>query len=188
MSLTKILIQLKKGKTMKTFLGIIILILATMNFVNAQIASNGNYTLTQTVIANGGASGAGASFGGNYSIEGTIGQSAAGTNQQGSNYNFKPGFWAAQRLAPTAASVSITGRILTANGRGIRNARLILTAPSGENRIVLSGTFGYFHFSEIPAGETYILSVSSKRFTFSNPTQVISVTENIEDANFVAEP
>ncbi len=154
----------------------------------AQIAAGGNYTLTQSVIANGGTSGNGSSIGGNYSIEGTIGQSVAGTNQQNANYKFKPGFWTSPPLAPTAASVSITGKILTANGRGIRNARLILTAPSGENRIVLSGTFGYFHFSEIPAGETYILSVSSKRFTFANPTQVISVTENIEDANFVAEP
>ncbi len=138
----------------------------------AQIASNGNYTLTQTVIANGGASGNGASISGNYSIEGTIGQSAAGTNQQAATFNFKPGFWTAQPLAPTAAAVSITGRILTASGRGIRNVRVTLTAPSGEVRTVISSSFGYFRFNEVAAGETYICSVFAKRYTL-NPESAL---------------
>ncbi len=172
---------------MKTLLGIIILILAVTNMTNAQIASGGNYTLTQTTIANGGANGNGASISGNYSIEGTIGQSAAGTNQQAATFNFKPGFWTAQPHAPTASSVSIVGRILTANGRGIRNVRITLASPSGETRTVISSPFGYFRFNEVLAGETYIFSVFAKRFTFANPTQVISVMEDIDGLNFVAE-
>jgi Carboxypeptidase regulatory-like domain len=155
--------------------------------INAQIATGGNYTLTKTAIANGGTSGNGASIGGNYSIEGTIGQSAAGTNEQNAIYNFKTGFWTAQPLAPTASSVLISGRILTANGRGIRNVRVTLTAPSGEIRTVISSSFGYFRFDEIAAGETYIFRVFAKRFTFANPTQVITATENLDDVNFVAE-
>jgi hypothetical protein len=153
---------------------------------SAQIAGNGSYTLTQSAIANGGASGNGASIGGIYSIEGTTGQSAAGTNQQAAIFNFKPGFWTAQPLAPTAASVSVVGRILTASGRGIRNVRVTLTAPSGETRTVLSSTFGYFRFTEVLAGETYIFSVSAKRYTFAQPTLVVSVDEDLTDLNFVA--
>jgi Carboxypeptidase regulatory-like domain len=153
---------------------------------NAQIASNGNYTLTQTAIANGGANGNGASIGGTYSIEGTIGQSAAGTNQQAANYNFKPGFWTAQPFVPTAASVVVVGRILTASGRGIRNVRVTLTAPSGEIRTAISSTFGYFRFNEVLAGETYVFSVFAKRYTFKQPTLVVSVNEDLTDLNFVA--
>lgn len=175
---------------MKKFINLMILsatLLFLSGIANAQIASNGNYTLTQTVIANGGASGNGASIGGTYSVEGTIGQSAAGTNQQAAIYNFKPGFWTAQPLAPTASSVSVVGRILTASGRGIRNVRITLTTPSGETRTVISSPFGYFRFTEVLAGETYIFSVFAKRFTFANPTQVISIMEDIDGLNFVAE-
>lgn len=171
---------------MKTLFWIVILIISATNLVNAQIASNGNYTLTQTAIANGGASGNGASLGGNYSVEGTIAQSAVGTNQQAANYNFKPGFWTAQPLAPTAASVSVVGRILTANGLGIRNVRVTLTAPSGEIRTVLSSSFGYFRFDDVAAGETYIFSVFAKRYTFKEQTQVRSITEDISDLFFIA--
>jgi Carboxypeptidase regulatory-like domain len=171
---------------MKKLLGIIILILAATTLANAQIASNGNYTLTQSAIANGGASGNGASFGGTYSIEGTIGQSAAGTNQQNAIYNFKPGFWTSQPLSPTAASVSVVGRVLTSSGRGIRNVRITLTASSGEIRTVISSSFGYFRFNEVLAGETYIFSVFAKRYTFKQPTLVVSVNEDLTDLNFVA--
>jgi Carboxypeptidase regulatory-like domain len=172
--------------TFRIIYGMLTLFVAYSVVANAQIASNGNYTLTQSAIANGGASGTGASIGGNYSVEGTIGQSAAGTNQQAAIYNFKPGFWTAQPLAPTAASVSVVGRILTASGRGIRNVRVTLTAPSGETRTVLSSTFGYFRFNEVLAGETYIFSISAKRYTFVQPTVVVSVDEDLTDLNFVA--
>lgn len=171
---------------MKTLLGIIILILAATNMTNAQIASNGNYTLTQTAIANGGASGNGASLGGTYSIEGTIGQSAAGTNQQNAIYNFKPGFWTAQPLVVTAASVSLGGRVTTADGRGIRNVLITLTETDGTIRTVSTATFGYYRFDEVSAGQTVILTLRAKRFTFVEPTLVLSVTQDVTDLNFTA--
>jgi Carboxypeptidase regulatory-like domain len=172
--------------TFRMIYGMLALFAAYSVVANAQIASGGNYTLTQRAIANGGASGNGASIGGTYAVEGTIGQSAAGTNQQAANYNFKPGFWTAQPLAPTAASVSVVGRILSAHGRGIRNVRITLTTPSGETRTVISSTFGYFRFNEVLAGETYIFSVSAKRYTFVQPTLVVSVNDDVTDLNFIA--
>ena len=77
---------------------------------------------------------------------------------------------------------------MTADGRGIRNARVTLTAPNGATQYSLTGSFGYYRFNEIPVGETYILSVFSKRFTFANSTQVVTVTEEIMELNFTAEP
>ena len=152
----------------------------------AQIATGGNYTLTQTAIANGGASGTGASAGGNYSLEGTIGQAAAGTRQQNSPNTFQPGFWTAQPFVPTAASVTVGGRVLAANGIGIRNVRITLTGASGETRTAISSAFGYFRFDNVAAGETYIFSVFAKRFAFSQPTQVRSIVEDTDDIIFTA--
>lgn len=91
-------------------------------------------------------------------------------------------------LGPTAAMVSLSGRVVTAEGRGIRNARLTLTDANGEIRYALSGAFGYYRFTNVSVGETYILTVSSKRFTFANPTRAVNAQEEISDANFIAEP
>lgn len=160
---------------------------AFAGFANAQIAGGGNYTLTQTAIAGGGASGAGASTSGNYSLEGTIGQSAAGTNQQNASYKFQPGFWTAQpTFAPTAAEVIVSGRVLTADGRGIRNVLVTMVKSNGESRAVLSSQFGYFRFTDVAAGETCIFSVSAKRYTFSQPTLVRSIMEDADDLIFTA--
>ena len=90
-------------------------------------------------------------------------------------------------MPPTAANVSVSGRVKTADGRGIPNAMLTLTAPDGTGQINRTGPFGYYRFDDVTAGETYILSIATKRFTFANPTVVISVTDELTDIDFVAE-
>jgi hypothetical protein len=52
---------------------------------------------------------------------------------------------------------------------------------------VRSNLFGYFRFTDVPAGETYIFSVSAKRYTFQNPSIVRSIVEETGDINFVAQ-
>lgn len=154
---------------------------------SAQIASGGSYTIEKSVIAGGGASGATASAGGNYKIEGTIGQAAAGTKQQNVGITFQPGFWnAASALAPTAAEVTIGGRILTADGRGIRNVSVTLTSGSGEIRTAVSGESGSYSFAEVTAGATYIFSVRAKHYQFSQPTQIRSINDDTDDVDFIA--
>jgi len=108
---------------------------------DAQIATGGNYTLDQSVIASGG----GNSSSGNFKIEGTAGQSAAGTRQINVPYNFYSGFWTAQpTFAPTAAGVTVGGRVLMISGQGIRNARITMTSGNGETRSAVSGTSAIF--------------------------------------------
>ncbi|MDQ4122259.1 MAG: carboxypeptidase regulatory-like domain-containing protein [Acidobacteriota bacterium] len=85
---------------------------------------------------------------------------------------------------PTAASVSVDGRVTTADGRGIRNALVTLAAPNGETRTALTGAFGYYRFTDVRAGETYVLTVVSKRFQFA--PQVVSVAGDINELNFTA--
>lgn len=88
-------------------------------------------------------------------------------------------------LPPSAASVSIGGRVLTDFGRGVAKARVSLTDSNGETRTTLTNPFGYYWFEEVAAGETYVFSVSHKRYSFA--PQVLSVTEEISDLNFTAE-
>ncbi len=88
--------------------------------------------------------------------------------------------------APTAAQVSIGGRVLTADGRGIRNAKINLTDSNGNTRTATSTGFGHFRFDDVAAGETYILEVKSKRFLFN--LQVISTNSDLTEVNFVALP
>lgn len=84
----------------------------------------------------------------------------------------------------TAASVSVSGKVLTANGNGLRNATVVLTDSLGNSRNAATGTFGNYRFENVSAGETYVLSVNSKRFQFS--PQIITVQEEISEVNLIA--
>ena len=53
----------------------------------------------------------------------------------------------------TAANVSVGGRVLTANGNGIRNVRVTMTDANGITRSTLSSAFGYYRFAEVLAGD-----------------------------------
>ncbi|HEX8399203.1 MAG TPA: lamin tail domain-containing protein [Pyrinomonadaceae bacterium] len=89
--------------------------------------------------------------------------------------------------APSAASVTVTGRVISANGRGIRNVMVSLVDASGESRTVVTSTLGYFRFTDVPAGQTYTLSAFAKRYTFSRQSQALSIFEDTADVIFVAE-
>lgn len=88
--------------------------------------------------------------------------------------------------APTAAMVSIGGRVATQQGRAISGAHVSLTDQKGQVRTALTNGFGYYSFSEVMVGETYIVAVSSKRYTFS-PRTVLLVDE-LDDVDFTPEP
>ncbi|MBS1797330.1 MAG: carboxypeptidase regulatory-like domain-containing protein, partial [Acidobacteria bacterium] len=87
-------------------------------------------------------------------------------------------------LAPTAASVSIGGRVLTAEGAGLRNAVVYLTKANGETVSTRTTTFGYYRFDELTVGQTVVIEVNSKRYQFT--PQVITVADNAADIDFIA--
>jgi len=96
-------------------------------------------------------------------------------------------FAVAQESVPTAATVSVGGRVLTVDGRSIRNARISLTEAQGNTRTAISNAFGFYSFEFVTADETVIVSVAAKRFTFSQPVQVLTPRDNLGDVNFVAD-
>ncbi len=91
------------------------------------------------------------------------------------------------RLGTTAASVSISGRVITARGRGISKVLMMMTGSSGVTRSVLTNMLGFYNFADVAPGETYIFSVSSKRYSFNQIQQVYTIVEQIDDMNFVAD-
>jgi hypothetical protein len=99
------------------------------------------------------------------------------------------GGWSIEFLPSTAAPATISGRVMTADGRGIRNAKVVVTGNSlQEPLIATTGSFGYYSFAGLTAGETYVVTVNSKRYTFTAPSRVVTLVDNIADMNFTAEP
>ena len=92
-------------------------------------------------------------------------------------------------FVPSAAGVSISGRVMTKDGRGIANAILVLNGGNLEQPMIArSNAFGYYTLEDVPAGLTYILEVRSKQYTFAEPSMVLNPDDNITDANFIAIP
>jgi len=98
------------------------------------------------------------------------------------------GGWSLEFLPLTASGVTMAGRVTTADGRGIRNAQVVVTGDGlSEARIATTGSFGYFSFDGLTAGQTYVVTVNSQRYTFSVPSRVISLVDNLANVDFVAD-
>jgi len=90
-----------------------------------------------------------------------------------------------EALGPLSATVNISGRVMTAQGNGIRNAFVMVIDSNGNARAVKTGTFGYYSLNNIAVGQTYTITVASKRFEFA--TQVISLSGELTDLDFIAQ-
>ena len=81
--------------------------------------------------------------------------------------------------------VTIDGRIVSDDGRGIAKASVHLTDSSGNTRIVLSNSFGYYRFFEVTAGEIYTVSVTHKRYFFGAAQQTLFVGVPVSNLDFI---
>jgi Carboxypeptidase regulatory-like domain len=87
-------------------------------------------------------------------------------------------------LVPTAAQSSAGGRVVNSGGRGLARVRIAVTNQQGETRSTTTNQFGYYRIDELNTGEIYIFQPQSKTYQF-NP-QVLTITENLDNLNFVA--
>lgn len=88
-----------------------------------------------------------------------------------------------------AGPASISGRVVTADGRGIANQ--VVTVMGGdlaEPRSVRTNAFGFYRFEGLPSGQTYFLSVLSGKFTFFEPTRYVDLASDLNGLDFVAIP
>jgi Subtilisin-like serine proteases len=93
-----------------------------------------------------------------------------------------------EELAPTAANVSIDGRVEMGSGRSLARIALTLTnTSSGETWVTHTNTFGYYQFSNVPAGVFYVVSVvPTKRHVFEPDSLSFVADEDLTGINFSA--
>jgi hypothetical protein len=90
---------------------------------------------------------------------------------------------------PSAAGVSVGGRAVTPDGIGIGYATVRLSGGTlTEPRLAITSPFGYFSFDNVPSGATYLMEISSKRYTFAEPVRTINVEDSISNIEFVSSP
>jgi hypothetical protein len=85
-------------------------------------------------------------------------------------------------VAPTAAQVSVSGRVATSSGNGIVNAAITITGQDGIPRTTRTSPFGYYRFDNIPSGQSYLVNVSAKRYRFS--PRFITVGDDLTEVDF----
>lgn len=83
---------------------------------------------------------------------------------------------------PVAKLSEVRGRVVTATGRGVSGARLILTDGKGELRYAMTNSSGYYRFGGIAPDETVTVEVAGKRHR-SSP-QTLFVEEEREYLDF----
>jgi len=86
-------------------------------------------------------------------------------------------------IRPAAAGLTVSGRVITNDGRGVRNATVTITGPDGTRRSAVTGSFGFYTFESVEPGQTYIIAVSSRRFRFA--PHVVTPTDSLTDVDFV---
>lgn len=91
---------------------------------------------------------------------------------------------AAGTCAPQATSATITGRVTTPEGAGLRNATVTLN-DGVTMRTVTTSSFGYYTFEDVLTGETYTVGVRSRRYRFSS--RQVNVAGNVTDFDFIGQ-
>lgn len=138
----------------------------------AAAQSGGGFEITEAVITTGG----GGATNGILDADVVIGQSVQ-TGSSGSGiFTLTSGFWNYTPLAPTAASISISGRVLNGAGGGVASAAVYLQGQDGELRVTKSTSFGHYRFDNILTGQAVLISVQARRFVYS-PRTIFAVDE-----------
>ncbi len=95
----------------------------------------------------------------------------------------------AYAMIPVVTNVSVGGRISTASGSGIRDARVTISGGNLPAPVtVRTASFGYYNFQNLSPGATYTVTVSTKRFIFAQPTRMITPQNNVSDFDFISQP
>jgi trimeric autotransporter adhesin len=94
--------------------------------------------------------------------------------------------WTFAQLVPTAASATISGKLVNQNGRGLRKVQVMLSGGQlTEPRIVSTDYFGKYQFDDVAVGQDYVVTPISGRYRFLPESRVQSLTENLTNVDFI---
>jgi len=82
----------------------------------------------------------------------------------------------------TAANVSISGRVTKAAGSGISRAMISVVDMQGRVRSGITNPFGYYSVSNLPAGASCVVFVTSKGYTFL--PKAVNLGDSLTGVNF----
>ncbi len=82
-----------------------------------------------------------------------------------------------------APVVTVGGRVLTPTGLAVRNAVVALIDAQDIKRTATTSSFGVYSFDNVRVGETYIVTVASKRFRFA--PKIIQFNASLADLDFL---
>jgi hypothetical protein len=92
---------------------------------------------------------------------------------------------AGEPLAPTAASVDVSGRVVDSSGFGIAGVRIAMQDQAGNIVSALTNPFGFYSFTNVQAGQSYLFSPSHKRYEFQ--PRLVTVNDELTGLDFIAE-
>jgi len=87
------------------------------------------------------------------------------------------------QIGSTAAGVAVSGRVVTPDGRGIRNATVTLRAADGSVHRVTTSSFGFYTFENIASGQSYVIGATTKRYRFAS--RVLQVVDSLAEVDLI---
>lgn len=91
-------------------------------------------------------------------------------------------------ITPTAAGVSVSGRVQRSGGAGINRTVVKITdLETGETRSTYTGSFGNFSFTDLAVGRLYMLTVEHPKYNFANNSQIFKLVDNANEFEFIAD-
>jgi len=115
-------------------------------------------------------------------------RSAATPNVLTTNDPFSPNLLLYSNVASNASqAVSVAGRVINTNGRGIRGVAVSLTDPStGSILATRTGQFGYFKFNDVTTGRNYVVTATPHRnYTIADNQRTLYITSELTDITFI---
>lgn len=88
-------------------------------------------------------------------------------------------------VGPAIPFATVSGKVLKADNTALKSAAVSLINSQGTVRTALTNSFGLFTFDQVATGQTYTITVSSKRFRYA--AQSTQVLNNLVTANFVGQ-
>ena len=108
---------------------------------------------------------------------------AAGNAANGDGTNSGDYIYTTSASISSLPLVTISGRVTTPDGAGLKNARVNLVDSSGNIRSVITNSFGLYSFNGVQSGTTYSLTALSKRFSFSSKDN-LAVDTQLSNVDF----